>query len=407
MFDSLIQATRRWQRDEVPLMAAAVSYYLALSLFPVLLILTSALGIFFKWTDSGHDARDYILQVISNQMAPALADSIAQTLVHVEDYSSVSGPVGLVVLFGSALAIFSQFERGFARIWSVPVERQPTLLESARQMMGARLRAFGLLCSMGLMLVAVFIASIVLSAIHDRLPIDEASWVLWCSEWALKVGMNTLAIASLYRFLPTLPVRWRHAWQSAFLVAVIWHLGLFALTRFLIGSHYASAYGVIGCFLAVMLWNYYAVSIVFFGAELVRVIGLKEPQVAASLDTQPSTQVPFEDQRTRKQRLPNIRDGLSISGDSARSRLTPWFTAAFDTALLAAVLYVGVFLAFRHFRADERADSAGAVDEQRVVRFSADPKRNQIARRAFAPLIRWLPGPYSYSDAKPERAADS
>jgi len=35
---------------------------------------------------------------------------------------------------------------------------------------------------------------------------------------------------------------------------------------------YVSAYGVIGSFLAIMLWTYYAMLVVFFGAEYTRVV---------------------------------------------------------------------------------------------------------------------------------------
>ena len=39
---------------------------------------------------------------------------------------------------------------------------------------------------------------------------------------------------------------------------------------YLVREGYTSAYGVIGSFLAIMLWTYYAMLVVFFGAEYTR-----------------------------------------------------------------------------------------------------------------------------------------
>ncbi|MEM7314568.1 MAG: hypothetical protein AAF497_15585, partial [Planctomycetota bacterium] len=48
----------RWNRDDAGMLAAAVAYYAAVSLFPLLMILTSALGYFLKWTPAGKSAQD-------------------------------------------------------------------------------------------------------------------------------------------------------------------------------------------------------------------------------------------------------------------------------------------------------------------------------------------------------------
>jgi membrane protein len=55
------------------------------------------------------------------------------------------------------------------------------------------------------------------------------------------------------------------------LAAVVWEIGRMILAAFLIGNKY-SAYGVVGSFIAVMLWIYYASTVVFLGAEYVQVI---------------------------------------------------------------------------------------------------------------------------------------
>jgi uncharacterized BrkB/YihY/UPF0761 family membrane protein len=61
------------------------------------------------------------------------------------------------------------------------------------------------------------------------------------------------------------------ATAGGLLASIIWQVGRRVLTWAVIGSNY-NAYGVVGAFIAVMLWLYYGSAVVFFGAEYVQVI---------------------------------------------------------------------------------------------------------------------------------------
>ena len=52
----------------------------------------------------------------------------------------------------------------------------------------------------------------------------------------------------------------------------MWEAGRQALAAYLLRLNYPSAYGVVGSFLAVMLWAYYASLVILLGAEYVRVV---------------------------------------------------------------------------------------------------------------------------------------
>ncbi len=383
MLRILITSMQRWQRDEAPMLAAAVSYYLAMSLFPVLLILTSALGVFFKWTDNGQDAREYLLQVISDQMAPAVAQAIEQSLAHIEDYSPLSGPVGLAFLLFAGLAIFSQFECAFMRIWDTPAAVQQGVWSSLKRMLTHRLRAFALLCGMGALLVTVFIAGFVLDAFRQGVHLESVAWMWWALELALKISINTLAFSCLYRFLPVAYVRWKDACRGGLFAALVWEIGLLLVSKLLIGNYYTSAYGVIGCFLAVMLSGYYAVSVVFFGAELVQVLGQSAPATNPALAAENNG-------------APNIKPSRRNKG-AAPMRVQFWRSPWVDAVVVALLVYVGLFLGLRQFNSKE-AD-VGTQAPQRIVRFSEDPARHKIAVTLFTPLIKSFPGPYQYASA--------
>jgi uncharacterized BrkB/YihY/UPF0761 family membrane protein len=52
------ETSARWGRNEGPAQAAAMSYYAALSFFPLLLVLTSALGFALRFSANAQSAQD-------------------------------------------------------------------------------------------------------------------------------------------------------------------------------------------------------------------------------------------------------------------------------------------------------------------------------------------------------------
>ena len=72
----------------------------------------------------------------------------------------------------------------------------------------------------------------------------------------------------VFRTLPKSPVQWKYAAQGGLLVALTWEFGRMVLAAFLISDKYG-AYGVVGAFIAILLWTYYASAIVLLAAEYV------------------------------------------------------------------------------------------------------------------------------------------
>lgn len=77
----------------------------------------------------------------------------------------------------------------------------------------------------------------------------------------------------IYKVLPRVPVWWRDAARGGMLAAVVWEIGRWLLAWYVIAAKYSSAYGVLGSFIAMMVWVYYASTVLFLGAEFVKVLG--------------------------------------------------------------------------------------------------------------------------------------
>ena len=265
-------AYRRWSQDDGALMAAAVAYYVGLSFFPVLLVLIAGFGMFLRFTEQGKDAEAELLAMVATHLSAPMHDYVADALSTVQDHSTVTGPLGLIGILFASLAGFVHFERAFDRIWGVTSTTRRGIGGALRNVLIRRGVAFLLLLCSGLLIVIVFFTGLVLSGIqrHAGHLIDTPAAIWTSAQLGITVCLNALMFTLLYRWLSKVPVRWREAARGGVLAALLWDLGREVLATFLVKSGYGSAYGVIGSFIAILLWCYYAVAVVFFGAEYIQ-----------------------------------------------------------------------------------------------------------------------------------------
>lgn len=265
----LLNAYRRFQEDDGTLMAAAVAYYLGLSLFPLLLVLISALGWLMEATEFGRSAEQQVLNTVGEHASPEVGEYVRQMLSQVQDKSAIGGRIGLLGVLFIAIAAFVQFERAFDRMWDMPPRERKGLVAGLKLVLWERGVAFLMLLVLAALVLAVFIAGLVVSGIGRYSTevwsgFGEAVPMLrFLATLILNAGLMTL----LYRWLPRKPVSWKAAFRGGLFAAAAWELGRAGLATFVIGQKYTSAYGVVGAFIAILLWCYYAVIVIFLGAE--------------------------------------------------------------------------------------------------------------------------------------------
>lgn len=270
---SPLKATfENWNQHDGGLLSAAMAFYASFSLFPLLLVLIAGLGLAARFSAHGQNARQELLTVVDRNAGPWVAIQLKNILDGVEDKAGVGGPLGLAALIFAALGIFAQFENLFQRIWALPGPQSQGVLATLRSVLRERLVAFVMLLVVGALVIAIFIANLLLSGLQPHIVQWAGGAVAW--RWGqvlISMSFNMLLFALIYKVLPKARVRWTEALAGGALVALVWEIGQRVLVRLVIGEKY-SAYGVIGSFMAIMLWMYYASAMLFLGAEFVRAI---------------------------------------------------------------------------------------------------------------------------------------
>jgi len=263
-----------FQEHDGSLSAAGIAYYVALSFFPLLMVLVAGLGWVLEWTAAGQEAQQQLLRAIEQQASPDLAQQVGQSLKAVREQAPSGGPIGFFVLVISAIAIFAQLDAAFDRIFRVPSNPHETWSHWIGSLLFQRLKALGMLIGVGGFIIVVMISSTILSTVQNAVAptVEMGPWFRWASSFWINLILNLLAATLIYRTIPKPNVRWQEALRGGILAALLWEAGRQALTAYLTRLNYPNAYGVIGSFLAVMLWAYYGSLVILFGAEFVRVL---------------------------------------------------------------------------------------------------------------------------------------
>jgi membrane protein len=263
-----------FEDHEGTLAAAGIAYYMALSFFPLFLVLLAGLGWVLQWTAAGQDAQQRLLTAISQQMSPDLAAQVQRMLKIVSDRAPTGGKIGFIVLVISAIATFAQLDAAFDRIWRTPGDPHESWLSWIGRLMIKRMKALGMLIAVGGFVIITMVASMIWSGVQHAMEpaLQIAPWLQWASNIWINLILNLFAFTITYKVLPKPRIGWLEALQGGVFAALLWEGGRQALAAYLLRLNYPSAYGVVGSFLAVMLWAYYASLVILLGAEYVRVV---------------------------------------------------------------------------------------------------------------------------------------
>lgn len=262
-------ALEEFGEDNAARLAAALAYYAAFSLAPLLLVIIAMVGFFWQSEEAQVQARlmDELSEVIGADGAGAI-----QTMLEASTQAGggiIATIVGVGGLIWGATRIFAQLQGAMNDIWDV----RPKPDRGIMTFISTRLVSISMVLVMGLLLLMAFVLSAVLTAagdvIAEFLPFTNLAMQL--INHGLALAIITVLFAAIYRFLPDVEIQWRDVWVGAFITALLFNLGKFGISVYLGTTSTASMYGAAGSFVVLLLWVYFSAMIFFFGAEITQV----------------------------------------------------------------------------------------------------------------------------------------
>lgn len=252
-------AWKDFRDDDAFLLAAALAYYSALSIGPLMV-----LGLRFAAV-VGHEAEDAMVsqvQFLLGPQASGVLQEIVETARHAVPSSSWGALVGAATLVLSASALFVHLQAAMNRIWDV---RQDASSGFA-QLVLKRVLSLGMLGAAGFLLAVSLAVSAGIGYAAGRVVPGSSTW--WhVINFVLSVGVFTVVFAAMYRYLPDVRIRWRDVWLGATVTAVLFAVGKLGIGVYLGNSSAADAYGAAGSLLVLLIWVWFSALLFFAGAE--------------------------------------------------------------------------------------------------------------------------------------------
>jgi membrane protein len=257
----LSQAFQDWRVDKAPLLGAALAYYTAFSLAPLVLIAISVAGAFF----GREAAQGAIVAQIGSTVGPEAATAIQDILRNAREgpVNAFAQAIGYVALLIGASGVFGQLQEAMNTVWKVKSRRYRGFIAFIRD----RFLSFTLVFGTLFLLMVSLVASAAISAFASRLS-SSAEPLLHVLDFAVSLCATTLLFGMLFKFLPDAMVSWGDVWLAAGFTSILFLIGKLLLGLYIGKAAVGSSLGAAGSLVAILVWVYYASQILLYGAEV-------------------------------------------------------------------------------------------------------------------------------------------
>jgi len=244
---------KKYVEDRGPSLAALLAYYGVLSLFPLLLVLFTALGLLFSHDPS---LRNRVIHSALSQF-PVVGkqlgghDAISQLRA-----KGLGLAVGLVGLFWGSLGVTKAGQRAMADVWNVPQLNRPRFVRRIGR---------------GFAFLGVLVLDVILSTALAGLVTFGGS-ALWLRVSAVVVGViiNVAMFLLGFRILTPNSIATKTLFMGAAIASLSWTL-LQYLGTWLVGHelrHASQLYGYFGSILGLVSFLFIAAEVTLIAAEI-------------------------------------------------------------------------------------------------------------------------------------------
>ena len=243
---------------------ASLAYYAVFSLFPMIIIITSLLGLFFG------------KQAVSGEIYAQLKDVLgADASIQIQDiiknqhrsYNSIlTTIIGFTALVLSATGMFSQIHNSFNSIWNIKAKPKSSILTYLSKHVVSFLI---LITSFFIILISTIISSFIIKH-SGNFHSDYAFSYIY--EHFLSFAVMSIVFALMFQFLGDAVINWKATIIGGLITSLFFIFGKVGISMYIGHSHISSTFGSASVLALLMLWVYYTSQIIFLGASFVNVI---------------------------------------------------------------------------------------------------------------------------------------
>jgi membrane protein len=289
------KTVREFSKDQCTDLAAALTYYAVLSIFPALVVIVSLLGVFGQ----GKRTTDSVLQIVGDLAPGSAVDTLRGPIEQLVESPSAGFALiaGVVGALWSASGYIGAFGRAMNRIYEIDEGRPVWKLRPLQLVL-----TFGALVAAAAAAFMLTVSGPVATALGDIIGAGDVASTVWnIARWPLILALMVLAVATLYYATPNVQqpkFRWISVGAGVALVTWVVASVLFGFYVAHFGS-YNKTYGALAGVAVFLLWLWITNLALLFGAELDAELE-RGRQLQAGIAAERDLQLPPRDDRVAK-----------------------------------------------------------------------------------------------------------
>jgi membrane protein len=255
-------AATHWSQDDGSTAGAALAFFCAFSLAPLLVILLMLSGLIVD----AQTAAGQIQSQLEALFGPATAKTLMEATRSAQSAQGVlSTAISVVSLLIGATTVLSALQTALAKIWGAAA-----LVGGWKGWIRSRFLSLGFILTLGFLLLVSLTITTVLTKLQQRLSDPSTDSLLGLAAVVDTIAsflIISLLFALIYRYMPATRTSWRAVLIGGAFTALLFDVGRWGIGLYLSHSTQASAFGAAASFAALLLWLYYTSQIFLFGAE--------------------------------------------------------------------------------------------------------------------------------------------
>ncbi len=262
---------KEWGDHKPLFVGAGISFYIILSLGPILTLLVLLVGSFMGKANT--------IQQIVSQMQSMVGEKPAQIIQQIVQKASSSSTNFMTILtsipllfFGSTM-IFYQIRNALNTIWDIEPEKQKGIMNKVKKYGFS----FAMLSIVGLIFLALVLKNPIMQNIRSQLTdiVQIPSLLITIADYVISFLLLIFLFAMIYKILPEADISWSDVWIGAFVTAFLFLIVQVIVAFNAKNSNIESAFGSIGVFTILYLWIFYSSLVFLFGAEFTKIYAQK------------------------------------------------------------------------------------------------------------------------------------
>jgi membrane protein len=252
--------------DEALTRGAAIAFYTATSIAPILLIVIAIAGLVFGQDAAQNAITAQFSDLMGRQTAEVLQSAVASAAG--KSSSILATIIGLATLIATASGIFGEMQAALNSIWKT--KPQATTVS---RLIRARAVSLGLVAALGFLLIVSLVISAGLTVFGNYLDtvLPMGKLILPVLNFVVSVVLLGILFGAIYKMLPDRSLQWNDVVVGALITSVLFNIGKSLVGWYIGSSAIASSYGAAGGLIVLLLWVYYSAQIFLLGAEFTKI----------------------------------------------------------------------------------------------------------------------------------------